>query len=263
MITPSNELVGQEVAPGAPLVVEVMGPAGTGKTTLSRALRQRDARIAPDIDTRLTKLDKLPFVVSNTISLLPTYLRSYRHSRWFDRRETRSMAYLQAGLQLVGREAPGKVVLLDHGPIYRLAFLREFGPAITASLAYRRWWADLLKQWIAKIDLVIWLDAPDAVLLERIRARDCWHAVKNKSDREAREILNRYRAAFEQTFAEFLAARSVAVLHFDTSRQSTEGIADDVLAAFESARNDGGSGSKTGGRIAGASYSGSRLTSSQ
>jgi deoxyadenosine/deoxycytidine kinase len=169
------------------------------------------------------------------------------------------MAYLQAGLRLLRQKTldDDKVIVLDHGPIYRLAFLREFGPAITTSPAYQRWWTDLLKQWIATIDMVIWLDAPDAVLLERIRARDSWHAVKGKSDREACEILRRYRAAFEQTFAEFLAARPVTALHYDTSRQSTEEIADETLAALASARKAGEHRSKTDGRIAGVSYTGS------
>jgi len=252
--TLKNEGTKDTVAGKASLVVEVMGPAGTGKTTLSRALSQRDDNIAPDIDIRLSKLEKIPFVINNTFSLLPTYLRRYRHSRWFDRRETRSMAYLQAGLRLLEQEAPNnhRVTVLDHGPIYRLAFLREFGPEITKSHAYQRWWANLLKQWIAILDIVIWLDAPNAILLKRIRARDSWHAVKGKSDQEAYEILRRYRAAFEQTIAEFLAARPMTVLHFDTSRHSTEKIADRALATFASVRNAGQCRSKTNGRIAGA-----------
>lgn len=240
-------------------MVEVIGPAGTGKTTLARALRQRDARIAPDIDTRLTKLDKLPFVVGNTILLLPSYLRRYRHSRWFDRRETRSMAYLQAGLKLLDREARNDhtVTVLDHGPIYRLAFLREFGPEIAASDAYRRWWANLLERWTVKLDLVVALDAPDQVLLGRIRARDCWHAVKEAPDHEAYEVLRRYRAAFEQTIAESVTPERVPLLRFDTSMLSTEEIADEVLATLTSWRDTGRSRPKTGGKTAGVSSSGS------
>ncbi len=244
-----------DAAVGAPLVVEVMGPAGSGKSTLSRALSQRDDSIAPDIDVRLSKFDKIPFVISDILRLMPTYLRRYRHSRWFNRRETRSMAYLQAGLHLLGQETQGDdtVTVLDHGPIYRLAFLREFGPEITTSHLYRRWWANLLKQWSARIDIVVSLDAPDVVLLERIRARDSWHAVKDKSDQEAYETLRRYRAAFERTLAESLTARQATLLCFDTSQRSTEEIADEVLAVYGEARNADQCGAKTDGRSAGAS----------
>jgi adenylate kinase family enzyme len=234
--TLKNERTNTALAVRPPLVVELMGPAGVGKTTLSRALRRCHADIAPDIDTRLSKIDKLPFVISNTCSLLPTYLRRYRDSRWFNRRETRSMAYLQAGLNLLKEVKPNgdRVIVLDHGPIYRLAFLREFGPEITKSQAYERWWVEQLKQWIAKIDVVVSLDAPNEVLLNRIRARDSWHTIKGASDREAYEILSRYRRAFERTIAEVLAARRLTLLRFDTSRQSTEEIVDTVSTAFAS-----------------------------
>jgi broad-specificity NMP kinase len=224
-----------------PLVVEVIGPAGAGKTTLVRALRERHERIEPDIDIRLSRISKIPFVIGNTLFLLPTYLRRYRHSRWFSWRETRGMAYLKAGLHLLGQQTPknGSVTILDHGPIYRLAFLREFGPEITTSRPYKRWWANLLRQWTARIDVVISLDAPNVVLLERIRARDSWHTTKEKCDEEAFEILCRYRTACEQTIAESVTERRLTLLRFDTSQQSTEQIVERVLATFDSARHAG------------------------
>lgn len=168
------------------------------------------------------------------------------------------MAYLQAGLRLLKREAPnsGKVTILDHGPLYRLAFLREFGPEVTTSHVYRRWWADLLEQWSANIDIVVSLDAPNAVLLERIRARDSWHTVKDAPDHEAHEVLCRYRAAFEQTIGESLAVREITLLRFDTSQRSMEEIVDQVSTAFVSRHGFGQGGWKVDLRVAGASSSG-------
>lgn len=263
--TPRDEQSNDDMTLRAPRMMEVIGPAGVGKTTLAKALRHRHGNTVPDIDIRLSKLDKIPFVISNTLYLLPTYLREYRHSRWFDRRETRSMAYLRAGLHLLGKETPrrGAVTILDHGPIYRLAFLREFGPEITTSHPYRRWWASLLEQWADRIDFIVLLDAPETVLLERIRARGSWHTVRDKSDSEAYEILRRYRGAFERTIAEALAIRRIELLRIDTSQRATEEIVVEISEAFARANNVGRSRSRTDRRVAEAPFAASRVVGSR
>ena len=80
--------------------------------------------------------------------------------------------------------------------------------------------------------MVIWLDAPDAVLLERIRAREQRHTIKEQSEQEACEVLARYRRSFERTIAECGAGRQPSVLRLDTSQASVEQIANSVLTAF-------------------------------
>jgi hypothetical protein len=152
-----------------PVVCEVMGPAGAGKTTLINALLKQSSTF--QLDFSLPRIKKIPYFISNTYKFLPTYLRSYRGSKWFTWRETRSMVYLKTGLDAFGNQSKnnGVVTLLDHGPIYRLAFLREFGPEITRSQIYRNWWTDLFKRWMETLDLLILLDAPNEVLMKRIR----------------------------------------------------------------------------------------------
>ncbi len=233
----NNKLTSNAIVEKPPLVVEIIGPAGAGKTTLLRALSQRHNKIQTDI--RLSKIRKIPFFISNTFSLLPTFLRQYRHSRWFNWRETRSMVYLKAGLHVLGHQKSNnnRVTILDHGPIYRLAFLRELGPEITTSQLYTRWWTSLLNQWIATLDIVIWLDAPNVFLLERIRVRDRWHTIKEKCEKEANEFLTHYRTFLEQIIAESVTDHQVVLLHFDTNQESVDQIVDKVLATFDSAPN--------------------------
>jgi thymidylate kinase len=216
--------------------VEIMGPAGAGKTTLLRALNQCHKKIQPGI--RVPKIRQIPFYVDNTFSLLPTFLRQYRHSRWFTRKEMRSIVYLEAWLHILGQQAPNndRVIILDHGPFYLLAVLREFGPEITTSQLFKSWWASLLNQWTATIDIVIWLDAPDSVLLERIRARNRWHAIKEKCEQEAYEFLTNYRRTLEQIIARSVTDRQITLLRFDTNQESVEQIADKVLATFDAVR---------------------------
>lgn len=220
------------IARKSPKVVEILGPAGAGKTTLVRALCRRDGGFEPEIG--LARIQKIPFFVRNIYSMLPTYLVHYRYSRWFNWRESRSMTYLEAGLHALGQQGVrnGSVALLDHGPIYRLAFLREFGPEITTSETYRSWWARLHERWIATLGMVIWLDAPDAILLERIRARDQRHTIKEQPEQEACEVLARYRRAFEQTIGDSAANQQLTLLRYNTNQASVEQIADSVLALF-------------------------------
>ena len=234
-----NELTHHAIVEKSPLVVEVIGPAGAGKTTLVQALCQRNINFQPDF--RLSKMRKIPIFISNTLFLLPTFLGQYRSSRWFNRRETRSMVYLVAGLHVLGQQASNsdRVTILDHGPIYRLAFLRELGPEITKSQRYKSWWTNLLNQWIDTIDVIIWLDAPNDILWERIRSRDWQHSIKEKHEHEAFEFLSRYRTSFEQTIAEGVADHHPMLLHFDTYQNSLEKIVDEVLVKIDSAPNTG------------------------
>jgi cytidylate kinase len=217
----------------SPLVVEILGPAGSGKTTILNALSRRDTKIRPDFP--LSRTEKIPYLISNTFTLLPTYLRQYRNTRWFDRREIRSMVYLKAGLHVLGQQVSnnGRVTVLDHGPIYRLAFLREFGPEITNSQSYKLWWESLFKEWVTTLDIVIWLDAPNDILWKRIRARDRWHMIKDKCEHEAFEFLTRYRASFEQTIAESRIYCQIKLLRFDTSQESVERTSEKILAALD------------------------------
>jgi deoxyadenosine/deoxycytidine kinase len=230
------ELANATTIEKGPIVVELIGPAGAGKTTLVNALNQRNENIRPGI--YLSETRKIEHFIRNTVHMLPTYFYQYRSSRWFSRREIRTMVYLKAWLYELRRQAldHDNVILLDHGPIYRLALLREFGPQITKSQAYRRWWTDLLNEWTAALDVIVWLDAPNSVLLERIYARDRWHSIKEKSETEAFDFLTHHRIFLEQIIAETMNDHRAKLLCFDTNEESIEHIVDRTMRTFDSVR---------------------------
>jgi shikimate kinase len=216
------------------LVVELAGLAGAGKTTLALALRQSNQRFT--IGVRLGRTGYLPFAVSITRFFLPVFLRQYRHSRWFTWEEMRAMIYLKAWHHVVSRQRSeaGTVAILDHGPVYRLAWLHEFGPEIVRSRRFAQWSDNVLNQWAASLDFVVWLNAPDAVLVERIAARDRWHVVKGKSEQETYQFLARYRASYDQVLSKLTANGGPKVLRFDTYQESLDQILDNLLECIGS-----------------------------
>jgi thymidylate kinase len=219
-----------------PTVLEIGGPAGAGKTTLFRALAGRYPSIVDGV--RLSKAKCLPFAVGDVMRLLPAYLRQRGNSRWFTRREARSMAYLRAWHYALSRNAQNRdgITIFVHGPIFRLVLLREMGPEITRSEGYRVWWDEVFRKWAATLNMVVWLDAPHHVLIDRIRSRRRWQRLspQEKAEQTDSEFLARYRRSCEQILARATAEHDVRLLRFDTRQNTTDQIADEVLSALGS-----------------------------
>jgi deoxyadenosine/deoxycytidine kinase len=121
------------------------------------------------------------------------------------------------------------VIVLDHGPVFRLAQLQGFGPDFTQSPIYLSWWNDMLDRWATTLHLIIWLDADDTVLLDRINSRNVNHTVKGYSEQEAQRFLARYRSSYEQIIAKMTAGRGPQILRIDSHQESVDAIADRVL----------------------------------
>lgn len=213
------------------MVVEFVGLAGAGKTTLIQALSKRDEQFQVGVNPG--KLRFLPFYVQTISAFLPNYLRCYRHTRWFNWEELRSMVYLRVWHRMLKKHPPQCVTLLDHGPVFRLASLRGFGPEMTRSHFFESWWSDRLNEWSSTLNKVIWLDAPDGVLTERIDARNRSHKIKNKTNREAYEFLARYRSCYNEIIEKLLAKQNIRLLRYDTNCETIEQIVDQLLTELD------------------------------
>jgi deoxyadenosine/deoxycytidine kinase len=217
-----------------PLVIEIAGLAGAGKTTLIRDLSQRNNQI--QVGVELQKIKTLPAMLSDALFFLPTYLRRYRHSRWFTWQEARSMVYLKAWHRALTQQPPkdDAVVVFDHGPIFRLALLREFGPEITRSQLFEQWWENVLNLWMNTLDIIVWLEAPFEVLLERTQRRGHWYLSRGISIQEGYEFLARYENVYEQIIARCPMNQGPTLLHFTTEQKSPDQIAEEVLSVLDS-----------------------------
>jgi thymidylate kinase len=223
----------QSVKPtAAPLVVELVGLAGAGKTTVTQALTHNNPQIARKIVLPRGQMNR--HLAAHTLAFLPTYLRHFPRLPWFTREEMRGMIYLTAWPEFLSQ--PGTiqppVQLLDLGPAYRLTFLQEFGSPLTQQPRFTRWCEEVIQRWRRRLHLLIWLDAPNAVLLERINQRAKDHTIKARSADESAAFFSRYRAGFERIIGQFATQPDLAVLRLDTSQYSVQQIREQVTMAL-------------------------------
>jgi hypothetical protein len=217
-----------------PRVVEIIGPAGVGKTTLFQALKKYQGQILLGDFPNVRKIVNAPFFIRYGLQLFPTLLRlPKKNSRKLSRREFAWMSVLTGWPFVLQNELKksAKVIVLDQGPVYLLAEMREFGPEYLKSKQAEKFWWELFSQWAGILDMIVWLDAQDLDLMERIRTREQEHVVKNEPPLKVFEFLARYRKAFDYVLSMLEADSSgLRILRFDTSVQNPREIEDRLLA---------------------------------
>lgn len=220
---------------GRPLVVELVGPWGAGKGTLLATIGSRDRFIRVDLDVW-----SLPrrLLLLGGLQSCPTILGLWRAARRLLWREGKLLIKLQAMSHQLERQRfeRYRVAVLDEGPVLALSWLHAFAHPSATNGGLADWWPGALRYWAQAVDIVVLLDAPDAVLTQRIRERPRYHPLQSKPDGEVFEALGRYRTACNRVVSDLRAHGGPTVLPFRTDRQSSAEIADQLFAAFESAR---------------------------
>jgi len=221
--------------PRRPLVVEVVGPAGAGKSALIAALMRREPSIQPVL--RLRQLRHLLPLVWSVVLLLPVLLEVYWESPRSLRTTLRYLARLQAFHQVVKRHVtrPWKAVILDEGPVFTLAMLS----GVPMGKRFARAWHAALDQWALTLDAVVWLDAPVIVLAHRIKNREKAHEVKERDFEAIAAFLARHRRLFDQVVSELTRGGGAQVLAYSTERASAEEIAERLMAVLEGRASGG------------------------
>lgn len=203
----------------SPFLVELAGSAGAGKSTVMTTLLGRDARVE-----RVPVLGHTrwaPLLVWHVLAVLVTLARHRALGRQWSRDRILTMAYLQA----LPRVLAGRgVVVFDQGPLF---FLTR---PVLRDERLRPWWERTFRRWNGLLDLVVLLDAPDPVLVERINLRSKEHRIKGRDDEAALAFVAEGRAAFDQALAACRPAP--ATLRLDTSRLAPDEVVDAIVAAL-------------------------------
>lgn len=216
-----------------PLIVEIVGPAGAGKTALLRTLG-RDPRVHAGV--RIDRVRQFGEMLGHGIAVLPIALALLNQGwkrLWYGLLHFVRLRTLPRAITLAAAGAEADAILLDEGPVFSLARLSVFQQANQGAGRLADAWHAELDRWSGLLDLVIWTDAPDAVLAERIRSRLKRHQIKGGSDAEVAVFLERYRQAYREILASLTTGKRVGMVHLDTTGLAVDVAAGRLLAELE------------------------------
>jgi thymidylate kinase len=218
-----------------PFLVEVTGVAGSGKSTLARLLAHGpEARLAGFIQTRDPR--HLWVAIRTVPRLLPILARNVVAPPRLSWADAKLLAYV-AGWHRVVRGYRDGMTVFDQGPLYALVRLRAQGRGVTRTAAFARWWDDALARWSRELSAVVYLDAEDPALLERIGRRAQAHATKGQPQEAARGFLERYRALFEETLGRLERLGGPEIVRLDSGAAPAERLAADLAPMLADRRD--------------------------
>jgi deoxyadenosine/deoxycytidine kinase len=220
-------------------VIEVVGVAGAGKSSVTRALAETTDLHAV---SRNRSARNVPMYLAGAAAMAPilVHARSTDFACW---RGCNKMVRLRSSRSIArrhqrhGRARPKRRacsgLIFDQGPLFLVSALdRDHRPG-TASDRYARWRASELRHWQRTLDLVVVLDGDDDVLLDRIKSRRKPHQVTSLGDRSARRWLADARSRIDEVLAE-ITSPTVTIARVDTSTAPLQGTVAEVLASVSS-----------------------------
>jgi deoxyadenosine/deoxycytidine kinase len=217
------------------MIAEIVGPSGAGKSTLSVRLNSPGTNIRAGITVWGMPF---PLLIGSAIVSLPTLLMLWVERRRITAGDVKQVVRLTAFYHRLKRkvgvsERTDTALFLDEGVVFALAKLRADDlsrneSAVVGSM--KRWEQKALDKWSEMINAIVWLDAPDDMLIERIRTRSKQHRMKHRPDREIYDFLKRYRASYEGIIDELRSRKKdLAVLRFQTDQASLDLMADKIV----------------------------------
>jgi hypothetical protein len=215
-----------------PVIVEIVGPAGVGKSSLTEHLCSTNPVFLKGRRLSVKTLRGATFLLGHGLGLAPIFLCCLGSDRWFSWYESKWLAYLDGWHRVLQQQVSNsaRIIVVDQGPVFYLTTFHAFGPSMLRSERLEGWWREKFQHWSSVLDLVVWLDSPDEVLLDRIRSRSKEHSMKERPESEAVEFLARYRASFRQVLASLTSYGPLEILEIDTDRYRLDQIESLIVA---------------------------------
>jgi hypothetical protein len=212
-------------------VVEVAGPAGAGKTTLTRLLTAAPQAVKASVWDLPRSL-----YATSAVRVAPDVAALIGATRWIPREESGQLIRLDAldlFLRRLSRDGRDDktVVILDEGPVFAFAWFRVLGHSCFRDGRRNAWWQRVLAHWAARLDVIVLLDGADPLLVDRLRTRTKWHPLKHSSDEQLYEFTAAYRREYEWVISGLTANGGPRVIALESNGTPVEELAERVLAA--------------------------------
>ena len=215
-------------------IIELVGPPGSGKTTLTGIFQQRNSDLEITIFPYFREISQIPFFAKSLISFSPALLHFYKNGRRqrISKRDIALMTILNKWNEVLVQRSSvyGKTVVLEEGAICLLAKLSAFGSELLRSEVSAGWWKDIYRKWAQTITLIIQFEAPIPVLLNRIRSRELQYEIGTMSDEKATEYLTRIQESQEHVVSHLMGEPNGPKLYrFPTLDCSPEQIYTEIV----------------------------------
>jgi thymidylate kinase len=216
------------------VVVELVGPAGAGKTTLAHGVSAADATVRSGLSLWGLPRRRL---LRSALALVPTIIGAGINRTPLRAGEVAQMIRLGALRSVVEDEASQhRVIILDEGPVFALSWLEVFfsrnGDRVPAS-----WRRRVIAEWATLLDVVVFIDASDITLASRIRTREKDHMVKDLPDEEIFGFSAGFRRAFERAVGELSEAGHIVVDSLKTDAGPVDENTGHLMAKLQRRRN--------------------------
>jgi len=224
------------------LVIELIGVAGVGKSTLYRALNSKDLSwLVCDMVLPVWNISSAPFFFENIISLAPLLIHEeIKGERLLKRREIAFLALLNGWHKILRKKADqqGKAILIDQGAISMMTYLSVWGPPSLKFDHLQGWWDSVYVNWARTLDFLVYLDTKDEIIIDRIRTRSQDHHLKKETTDVMCDWIMRYRLLYKKLLNRFESNGFRAkVVRIDTGENSVEDIVNIFISLVESHLN--------------------------
>jgi deoxyadenosine/deoxycytidine kinase len=221
-----------------PRIIELVGIAGAGKTTLANSLSQIDKRIVLSDHPYFREVRDIPYFARNTLSMTPTLLHLLSQNQFItlNPRKAAWMVILNGWHKTLMRQvaSANKVHVMDQGPVSIMAELLYMHPNAMDSSVFKKWWEGMFEAWSGCLDLLVNLDTLDATMIKRVRHRGNWHLIKEQTDTEAADFNQAYRKIYEHLLNKFKEkSLGPRIIKFDSGKESLESIREKVLSFLD------------------------------